>query len=501
MADERSRSAGDVRKGQKSHGPEAVEAPHTELPRRERDGTGVRQETDRLRRRNERLRRENERLKRKIEHLEKQLAAARRAGFRQAAPFAKNRPQGRGGRPGRRCGANYGRQACRPQPARVDEHYSAPAATSCPDCGGAVAVDRVASQYQEDLPEVRPLVRRFAIEVGHCSQCGLRVQGRHALQTSDALGAAGVQLGPEVVALVVQLHTHLGVPLAKVAHVLQTQCGLTVTPGGLARVLHRTAREAAPTYTALCEQVRAAPVVTPDETGWRVGAERHWLWVFATPDTTVYAICPGRGFDAAATVLGAGFDGVLVRDGWAPYRCFENAVHQTCLAHLLRRCRELRDDHPHDPWAAHVQDVLQAALNLRDRRDGGGLTDHGLASARGRLLARLGRLINAPSRLDDADRFAAHLATEFAAVFAFLWHPSVDATNWRAEQAIRPAVVIRKVCGGNRTRHGADTQQVLASVVRTASQRNLDLPPLIATILRATDPVVPDALQRPPPPA
>ena len=47
-------------------------------------------------------------------------------------------------------------------------------------------------------------------------------------------------------------------------------------------------------------------------------------------------------------------------------------------------------------------------------------------------------------------------------------------------RAIRPAVVIRKVCGGNRTRHGADTQQVLASVVRTARQRGLDLPPPIA---------------------
>ena len=87
-----------------------------------------------------------------------------------------------------------------------------------------------------------------------------------------------------------------------------------------------------------------------------------------------------------------------------------------------------------------------------------------------------------------------------AAVFAFLWDPSVDATNWRAEHAIRPAVVTRKVCGGNRTRRGADTQQVLASVVRTAHQRNLDLAPLIATMLRATNPTAPDQLQRPPPP-
>ena len=494
MPDERAGNGGQERR------------PHSQEKRRRREptrgeggGTDLRHENERLQRRNERLRRENDRLKRKVDHLEKQLAAARRAGFRQAAPFAKDRPQGRGERPGRRPGAAYGRQACRPRPAQVDEHYSASAPAACPDCGGAVEVTRVATQYQEDLPVVRPLVRRFDIDVGHCAQCRRRVQGRHPLQTSDALGAASVQLGPEVVALVVELHTHLGVPLAKVAHLLRTRFGLTVTPGGLAQVLHRAARDAAPAYTALCEQVHDAPVVTPDETGWRVGGERHWLWVFATPDTTVYAICPGRGFDDARTVLGADFNGVLIRDGWAPYRCFDDALHQTCLAHLLRRCKHLRDDHPDSTWSVQVEAVLQAGLALRDRRDNGELTDHGLASVRGRLLARLGRLINAPPPLDDAERFAAHLHTEFAAVFAFLWDPSVDATNWRAEQAIRPAVVTRKVCGGNRTRHGADTQQVLASVVRTAHQRNLDLAPLIATILRATNAIVPHELQRPPP--
>ena len=93
-----------------------------------------------------------------------------------------------------------------------------------------------ASQYQEDLPPVRPLVRRFDIEVGHCSQCRRHIQGRHALQTSDALGAASAQLGPGVVALVVELHTHGGMPLAKVADLPHTRFGLHVTPGGLANL-------------------------------------------------------------------------------------------------------------------------------------------------------------------------------------------------------------------------------------------------------------------------
>ena len=103
--------------------------------------------------------------------------------------------------------------------------------------------------------------------------------------------------------------------------------------------------------------------------------------------------------------------------------------------------------------------------------------------------------------MKDAKRFAKHLANEFPAVFLFLRDPSIDATNWRAEQAIRPAVVIRKVCGGNRTRKGADTQQVLSTVVRTARQRGLDLPTLTAEMLRAREPAIPEAFGLPPPPA
>ena len=83
-------------------------------------------------------------------------------------------------------------------------------------------------------------------------------------------------------------------------------------------------------------------------------------------------------------------------------------------------------------------------------------------------------------------------------MFAFLWDPSVDATNWRAEHAIRPAVVtpkgLRRQSHSSRRRHPA----VLASVVRTAHQRQLDLTALLATVLRATHPVVPHGLQRPP---
>ena len=331
-------------------------------------------------------------------------------------------------------------------------------------------------------PVVQPIVRRFNIQIGCCVACRHRVQGRHPLQTSDALGAAGVQLGPGAVTFMVLLHKHVGVPLEKIATLLQDRFGLTVTPGGLAQVLHRAARVAAPTYAALCAQIRGSPVVSPDETGWRVGAVLHWLWAFATPETTVYAIRPGRSFDDAVTILGADFTG---------------ALHQSCLAHLFRRCRTLRADHPRSPWAARVQAVLTDALALRDRRDAHAITEQGLAGARGRLLARLGRLIDTAPALPAAQRFARHLDREFPAVIAFLWAPDVDATNWRAEHAIRPAVGNRKICGGNRTPRGARPQQVLASVVRTARQRHVDLDDLFTSLLRAPRSMVPAAFRLP----
>jgi transposase len=77
----------------------------------------------------------------------------------------------------------------------------------------------------------------------------------------------------------------------------------------------RAARRVQPTYQALVGGVQASPVVAPDETGWRVGGRRAWLWAFAGQGIVAYRIARGRGFQDAAAVLGAGYGGVLERDG------------------------------------------------------------------------------------------------------------------------------------------------------------------------------------------
>jgi transposase len=462
------------------------------------------QTIDDLRRENEQLREnlrrseaERQRLRRENEKLKDELDAARRAVYRQAAPFSRNAPKTTPKRPGRKRGAAYGRRGHRRRPARVDEAYTASLPAACPHCAGPVRRSRVATQYQEELPVQRPTVRRFDIEVGHCTHCDRRVQGRHPLQTSDALGAAAVQLGPQAVALAVILNKRFGLPYGKIAALFRDRFGLTITRGGLVHAVQRAARQAHPSYAVLCATVRGSPVVTPDETSWRVGPDLQWLWAFVTRDTTVYAIQPGRGLAQAAAIIGVDYAGVLQRDGWQSYRQFRAAVHQTCLAHLLRRCRRLLLDYPQHPFPTAVKTILQAALRTRDQHLAGAISTHGLAVARGQFLERLGRLLERrPSRLTPIHRFQSHLLVEYDAVFTFLFDPTLDATNWRAEQALRPAVVTRKMCGGgNRTARGAQAQQVLASVLRTADQRGLDSSTLLQTLLCAPNPTVPDALR------
>ena len=187
------------------------------------------------------------------------------------------------------------------------------------------------------------------------------------------------------------------VPLAKVAHVLRTTFGLQVTPGGLAHLLHRTARDAAPTYTALCEQVRNSPVVTPDETGWRVAAISHWLWAFVTPETGLRHL-PRRGFDGHHG-SGGDFDGVRATGGCrGEPRCTNR--------HLLRRCKELASG---QSLAGQVQAVADGPC-VRDRCNDGELRARWRSgpAAHAKPILASGDVVNARAEQGPSVRWQPH---------------------------------------------------------------------------------------------
>lgn len=299
-----------------------------------------------------------------------------------------------------------------------------------------------------------------------------------------------VHLGPGVVGLAASLQKGGGLSYGKITQLLADWMGLRVARSTLCRALARLAKKARPTYETLVETIRGSPVVYPDETGWRVGGLSAWLWAVTNGRETVYAIHRGRGYAEAASILGEDFAGHLVADGWAPYRCFEHATLQTCLAHLLRRCHEMLSKATRGAvrFPRQVQAHLQHALALRDRRDAGEIGVHGLRVAKGRLQASLHRIIRGHFTSPDNGRLARHLLRYENALFVFLDHPGIEATNWPSEHAIRPAVVNRKSAGGNRSAQGAETQAVLMSLLRTAHQKNLQPRSLFTTILQAPAP-------------
>jgi transposase len=446
----------------------------------------LRQQLQRALEENERLKQEHARLKQEIERLRRQLEEALRAAKRQAAPFSRGQAKPNPKPPGRKAGEEYGRRHCRPLPRRVDERIAVPLPARCPGCGGQVSFERTAPQYQEDIVR-RTVVRRFEVAVGRCRQCGRRVQGRHPWQTSDALGAAQVQLGPEALGLAAQLNKQMGLSLGHTVQVLKLGFGLQASRAGVYRALARMAAKVEPTYQELLRVARASLVNGVDETGWRVGGRLQWMWVAVSAQVTIYMVLPGRGFAEAALVLGAEYSGWLVHDGLRCYYGFELAFHQSCLAHLVRRCQELAT--VVSPVAARfpraVQGLLQQALALRDRYQQGLISLHGLWTAAGRLEARLDRLLARPYRTEANRRLAAHLRHEQPHVFTFLHCPGLEATNNAAERALRGVVIARKVWGGNRTWQGARTQGILASVLRTCWQQGQDAFALLVGLLRS----------------
>jgi transposase len=180
-----------------------------------------------------------------------------------------------------------------------------------------------------------------------------------------------------------------------------------------------------------------------------------------------------RSGDIAERLLGRDWSGTLIHDGWSTYDGFEQAFHQQCVGHLQRRCRELLETAVRGAvlLPRRVLALCDEAFSLRRQWRGHRLSHDALAEAGLALACRLEQLATGQFTYEPHRRLAKHLLKHSIHWFWFLIDPTIDATNYRAEQAIRPAVVNRKVWGGNRTWIGAWVQGELTSLLVTLRQR------------------------------
>jgi transposase len=428
------------------------------------------------------------RLQRLMERLREENESMKRESLRQATPFARRKRVEVRKKPGRKAGEGVFHR--REKPKQVDRTMKA-RLHGCPECGGRLKDIHRHEQFVTDIPPVRPVTTRYINESGYCSKCHCRVRSHHPEQISEACGAAGVLVGPRAKALAADLKHRLGCSYGKVSETLNDAFGLQVSRSGWCQADPTLAEKARPVYQDLLETIRCSSVVHADETGWRIDTLSGWLWVFANANATVYTIADNRSSDVVVKMLGEQFPGILASDGFRAYdeKRLSKWLKQKCLAHLLRDLKDMQEVKRGGAlrFARDATAILKAALALKKEK--ASLVAAEFERRAQELERRLDRLIARKRYLIDGDncRFARRLHRHREHLLRFLYVNELDATNNLAERQLRPAVITRKTNGCNRSKGGAETHSILASVLATARQHSVPILDYLVNVQRSCD--------------
>lgn len=95
--------------------------------------------------------------------------------------------------------------------------------------------------------------------------------------------------------------------------------GVPLGLGTMSRLEPATVQAVAPAVAVARAYVQEQPVAHLDETGWREGRARAWLWTAVTAWVTVFVVRTSRGAKVAKELWGQRFWGILVTDRWSAY--------------------------------------------------------------------------------------------------------------------------------------------------------------------------------------
>lgn len=418
----------------------------------------------------QRQQQENEELKRRIRELEEKIEELERRNHRQAAPFRREESKKVSHRrsPGRKEGH---RGSYRQPPGEVDETVEV-SLEDCPKCRGPLESVTPVKQIIEEIPPVKPRSYRLVTYRGICSQCG-EVHSTHPLKTSEATGAAQVQLGPRAKALALQLNYGYGLSKRKTARIMEEFCGLSATASGWHHASTRISEKCEQDYHRLLEQARESDYLHSDETSWYMGSPKSWLWVFTNRGQTLYKVAQSRGRDVIQEVIGKNYQGTLVSDCLVVYDGV-NRSQQKCYSHHLKEIEKAREQNAEKSQAffEDIKSMLKTAMLIKGVK--GEISSQRYRQACEKLEEQADRLL-IPSRADPVEeKIANRLRKQRNHLFTFLYRDEVEATNNLAERQLRPAVIARKISCGNKTRKGADTWQTLTSLIVTNNQIDQD---------------------------
>ncbi|EKD96548.1 MAG: Transposase [uncultured bacterium] len=338
-----------------------------------------------------------------------------------------------------------------------------------------------------DLP-----VLQFEVTEHHAMQAICSCGHVHTAEFPAGVNAT-VQYGPRAQAAMVHLNQNHAVSVQRTAALMEDFFGLPVSQATVLKAAMTSANILQPTVDAIGQAAVNADVLHADETGLRVAKTLHWLHVLATDTLTWMGCHPKRGGEAfnALALLGQ-FKGVLVHDGWLPYKALE-CQHALCNAHHLRELTYLLEEQDH-AWAGDMIELLRHASHLDNLNCTDGQSpNYGSRKyqAEIRELRDLYEAILAQAQTDNpvapstgkrgrpkqskATNLIGRLSDYADDVWRFMTQPDVPFTNNLAEQTVRMPKVKQKVCGCFRTLPGAQAYCVIRSYCATMHKQGANV--------------------------
>lgn len=379
----------------------------------------------------------------------------------------------------------------RAKPEHVDRTVHVPAPTICPHCRAAelIPTEETSEHLQEDIVlQPRTIVTRYLHKESYCARCN-----RSVVQAGqDEL--LNAPIGPVAKSTAIYLRYRIGITYRKVREVFKELFGLQFVAASAVGFDRQAVLKGAAIYEDLREKIKVSAVIHADETSWRNDGIGHFAWYAGNNDLAFFHIDRHRSAEVARHILGSNFPGALVADRYAAYNATNPKARQACLAHLIRRAKEIAQelllidssarDKKAKAFCRDMATLFSTACKTGQALLAGKIHWKRAPQIEKRLTAELLQICSCALKYKPAETLRASLlGKDQQCLFTFLRHPGVQPTNNQAEQSIRFLVIFRKIMFGTRSDRGLKTHSVLPSLILTALRQRHHPQSFLQTLL------------------
>ena len=344
--------------------------------------------------------------------------------------------------------------------------------------------DRQPQRHQvTEIPSVKPVVTEYQLQALVCPACG------EATRAGLPPGVPTGDFGPRLQATAALCTGAYHLSKRTTQELLDDLFGVAVGLGTIVQLEQATTQAVAEPVAEARASVQRQPATYADETGWREGRQRAWLWTAVTQWVTVFVIRRSRSGQVAQELLGQGFWGWLVTDRWSGYNWYPTWRRQLCWAHLLRDIEAMiarggRSAEIGEALRAQGRQMFQWWHRVRD----GTLMPASFRTYMQPIRREVERLLEAGQTCGTpkTEGTCREIFRLRQALWTFVRHPEVEPTNNAAERAIRPGVLWRKGSFGTHSPEGSRFVEAMMTVVATLRQQHRHVLDHLTAVCEAT---------------